>query len=154
MKLNLNVFKYVFYFTFCFPISTVKGQQLVDKSVENHRDKIIEFLISKKELLGDSKSFQKMIYATNVGSTCEIYEIGTTSSHSIPFLMIIEDNAIKFLETKELQAEINSILNYMKKKNCSSEKVIDILSNVVAIYEQNIKMSNRNAIIYKCDIKN
>lgn len=148
MKLNLKDNNFFLLLILLLPLFTIKGQKLIDVSVENKKNDIIEFLIKEKELLGNPKDFSKMIYAQSLNPKCGFYKIGITSSHGKPYLMIYNNNTKEILKTKDFRVEVNIILGEIENSNCcSKDNILLLLKEILEVYNENFDMYSKKMIL-------
>lgn len=135
------------FFIFLFILSfSMKGQYLKQSNLIGYKKEIINFLVENNGVSGseNEEELLNMIYVIpiNESNKClSVYRMGTTTSHSIKYLLILRDGKLQPLIPND-----TNIVNLKKElSNCGvkKRKVSKVIKITKEIIDYNLDVINK-----------
>ncbi|AZB28698.1 hypothetical protein [Chryseobacterium balustinum] len=134
-------------------ISVITSAQYInDSKIKPYQEEVINFLIRKKNFSSSHnlKDIPNMVYTAELFKTSNkllIYEISTTSPHSLKYFSIVKDGEIYLFNSVDLNEDFSNILDKLNESKLSSNQLFKIFSEISSIYKYNRNVKNQNPII-------
>lgn len=130
-------------FLFCCFVAGLQAQP------DTLKTSLIKFLIEKKDLISDYKSFNTNVLIVNDILTLEkpekedygIFKFGTLSSHSYFHILLKDKNKYKILDMRQpLENVVLQVVSYFKEEEFyDRDLVLAYLDKVIELYKRNMQ---------------
>lgn len=131
----------------------LNAQYLNKSNLNIYKDEIFNFFLKENEFSGDEtkEEMLNMVYVRNIYSDngcISFYEIGTTSAHTLKYLLILENKKIAIYSNKNFNFSLiaNFFKNLPQNNIINYGSVFKVLNEVAIIEEYNNRMK-RDKII-------